>query len=453
MSAAARPLASRVPRPRSRALPPPLRPGRVAPRAIDEREVHSEVARRDRTFRHALLGADLVAALAGLAVAWTIGAPGLDPAVLLLLPLTAVAGKVAGLYDRDELVIRKTSLDELPRLLQLSALYTLVVWLADGTNEAGWSTALEVAVLWGTLAAAAFGGRLVARRVAARITVQERCLFVGDAATYARFARKVSRERQLTLVGRMSFQRPTRTGTRTAEPGELGDVLAWTCAHRVLIEPQALPAETMHELLRIAKRAGVRVSLLPRVLDVVGTSVVFDELGGMTVLGVRGFRLTRSALRTKRAFDVVAATVGVVTLAPVMVATAIALALDGGPILVRDWHVGRDGRPFRCLRFRRAAWMRRSELDALPQLFSVLAGHMSLVGPPPLAVRDGRPRGRDRRRLTLPPGMTGYWHVAGRGRAALQDVLKIDYLYVAGWSVWSDLKILLRSLRYLLDRR
>jgi lipopolysaccharide/colanic/teichoic acid biosynthesis glycosyltransferase len=245
----------------------------------------------------------------------------------------------------------------------------------------------------------------------------------------------------------------------------------------------------MLEFVRAAKAVGVRVSLLPRVFDVVGTSVVFDELDGMTVLGVRRFGLTRSSRATKRAFDLVGATAMLVVLGPLMALIALAIKLDTrGPVLFRQTRVGRDGMLFRICKFRTMVddaeslkeelrvlneaagglfkisddpritrvgrLLRKTSLDELPQLFNVVRGDMSLVGPRPL-VRDEDElvTGLDRRRLSLTPGMTGHWQILGSSRVPLPEMVKIDYLYVAGWSLWTDLKILLRTVPYMLRRR
>jgi lipopolysaccharide/colanic/teichoic acid biosynthesis glycosyltransferase len=231
------------------------------------------------------------------------------------------------------------------------------------------------------------------------------------------------------------------------------------------------------------------VSLLPRVLDVVGTAVVFDELDGTTVLGVRRFGLTRSSLLVKRAFDLAVAVPALVLLSPLMALIALAVRLDsGGPVFFRQVRVGRDGRPFRIWKFRTMVadaeqrkdelrrldpggdglfklrrdprttrvgrLLRQTSLDELPQLLNVLRGEMSIVGPRPLVVdEDAQIKGWDRRRLHLTPGMTGNWQIAGSGRVPLQEMVKIDYLYVAGWSLWLDLKILLRTIPHVLARR
>jgi lipopolysaccharide/colanic/teichoic acid biosynthesis glycosyltransferase len=149
--------------------------------------------------------------------------------------------------------------------------------------------------------------------------------------------------------------------------------------------------------------------------------------------------------------------------------------------------VGRDGRPFRIYKFRTMCdgadamkqgmngeaegaaglfkiaddpritrvgrLLRKTSLDELPQLINVLRGEMSLVGPRPLIVdEDSQITGWDRRRLALTPGMTGHWQILG-ARVALSEMVKIDYLYVAGWSLWSDIKLLIRTIPYMLARR
>jgi lipopolysaccharide/colanic/teichoic acid biosynthesis glycosyltransferase len=206
------------------------------------------------------------------------------------------------------------------------------------------------------------------------------------------------------------------------------------------------------------------------------------------MLGVRRFGLTRSSEVVKRGFDLAGASLLLLVFAPVLLAAALAIKLDSrGPVLFRQLRVGRDGRPFQILKFRTMVadaesrkdelrdlnerdglfkierdpritrvgrLLRRTSLDELPQLLNVVRGEMSLVGPRPLVLDEDRKiQGWQRRRLQLTPGVTGHWQILGSARIPLQEMVKIDYLYVANWSLWVDVKILLRTVTHVLTRQ
>jgi len=188
------------------------------------------------------------------------------------------------------------------------------------------------------------------------------------------------------------------------------------------------------------------------------------------------------------ASDLVGSAAGLVVLSPLLALLALAVRLDSpGRVLFRQRRIGRNGRHFEMLKFRTMVddaeaqkeelrhlneaeglfkiaedpritavgrLLRRTSLDELPQLWNVLRGEMSLVGPRPLVVEDDRQiEGWYRRRLELTPGMTGHWQILGSARVPLHEMVTIDYLYVANWSLWSDLKILARTVPHVLARR
>ena len=253
--------------------------------------------------------------------------------------------------------------------------------------------------------------------------------------------------------------------------------------HRIIIAPTTTDTKDVVDLIRVAKAAGVRVSVLPRMFEVVGSAVEFDDVDGMTMLGVRRFGFSRSSRALKRIFDVAVGSIVLLLFSPLFVVISLAILLDSkGSILFGQVRVGRDGHHFRILKFRSmvadadarkeellsvneageglfklsndprvtrvGAFLRHTSLDELPQLFNVLRGEMSLVGPRPLVVdEDAQVIGLDRSRLHLTPGMTGPWQVLG-SRVPMQEMVAIDYLYVANWSLWLDLQLLLRTVRH-----
>jgi exopolysaccharide biosynthesis polyprenyl glycosylphosphotransferase len=457
---------------------------------IRERDPRAEVTHRDAIFRRALVCADvLAAACAVLACVAALGDDALRPLALLALPLVAVAGRIEGIYDRDELLINKTTLDEAPQIFRLATLYTLLFILLQDHFVAGHLGAAQGAGLWASTAVLTVLARRVGRGFARSVTALERCLFVGSDRSCERLAAKLaSTGGRAVIAGRMSLGDARDGEDVAAAAATLHRLIHELNVHRVVIEPSApLPQATL-DFVREAKGTGARVSLLPRILEVVGSSIELDDVQGMTLLGVRHFGLSRSSALVKRGFDAAGAALGLALAAPLLAALALLIRLDSrGPAIYRQTRIGRDGRPFTMWKLRTmvdgadalkaglhglneadglfkiaadprvtrvGSRLRRYSLDELPQLVNVLRGEMSLVGPRPL-VRDDDARitGLDRRRLQLTPGMTGHWQILGSARVPLAEMIKLDYLYVAGWSLWADVKILLRTVPYVMARR
>jgi exopolysaccharide biosynthesis polyprenyl glycosylphosphotransferase len=449
------------------------------------RDLKLETASRTTAFRRALVGADLVAAGAALALISALAEHAVRPASLLTAVLVVVAAKVSRLYDRDEARLRKSTLEEVPALFQLSGLSAFLLFLGDGWL-AGHIGRVEILVLWGLLFLFLCIGRSLARRAALALLPPERCLVVGDQHRAEELLDKLA-GRGAQVVGFVPLveRRRRRAGTRVAEPcADLEAIIRRTRAHRVIAVPGShAEAESLLTCVSHAQELGAYVSLLPGMGEVIGSSVEFDHVDGVTLLGVHRFGLTRSSRMIKRAVDVVGATFGLLVVSPLLAVVALAIKLDSpGPVLFRQPRMGRRERPFDMLKFRTmqedaearrellAAMshageglfkvagdpritrvgrvLRRFSLDELPQLINVLRGDMSLVGPRPLVLdEDRRIEGRHRRRLQLSPGITGPWQVLGTAerRVPLRDMVTLDYLYVGNWSLWSDVKILLRT--------
>jgi lipopolysaccharide/colanic/teichoic acid biosynthesis glycosyltransferase len=258
--------------------------------------------------------------------------------------------------------------------------------------------------------------------------------------------------------------------------------------HRVFLIPTSADNDTMLDAVSRTAALGVKVSIVPRLFEVVGSTVEFDTIGGVTVLGVRRPGLTRSSRAIKRTMDIVGAGLGLLLFSPLLAIVALAIKLDTyGPVFFRQRRVGRDGHVFPMIKFRsmvdgaeaqRAALqslnetngifklsadprvtrvgrlLRRTSIDELPQLINVLLGQMSLVGPRPLVLDEDRlVEGRHRDRLQLAPGMTGPWQVLGPTRPPLSEMVKTDYLYAANWSLWTDVKIVVRTFAHVAGLR
>jgi exopolysaccharide biosynthesis polyprenyl glycosylphosphotransferase len=451
---------------------------------------------RDSIFRRMLLAADTLAITVAflLTMALSSGSPQLMWAGIAGLPILLLGAKISGLYGRDDALLRKTTLDEAPKLFQVATMCALAAWLAAGAIVAKSLDRHQVLFLWLVLTVLLIVMRTAARAIALRIAPAERCLFIGDAASCRAIRSKLVDHAGINanLVAHLDLESvepwstDARSSTRLAEVRDLARELD---IHRAIVAPRSANAAEVLDLVRTLKAVGVRVSVLPRLLEAIGSSVEFDELDGITVMAVRHFELTRSSVMVKRSFDLVCASILLLAVAPLMIAITAAIKLDSrGSIFFRQLRVGRHGKRFQIVKFRTMVpdaealkdslrhrneardglfkiaddprttgvgrFLRKSALDEMPQLLNVLKGEMSLVGPRPLVVEeDLRVEGWHRRRLELTPGMTGHWQILGPTRVPLAEMVAMDYLYVANWSLWTDVKILMRTVPHVLRGR
>jgi exopolysaccharide biosynthesis polyprenyl glycosylphosphotransferase len=217
---------------------------------------------------------------------------------------------------------------------------------------------------------------------------------------------------------------------------------------------------------------------VPRMFDLLTVRSHVDELAGLPVIDVAPPSLGPADRFAKRTLDIIVATAGLILLSPVFVAIAIAIKVSSpGPVLFGQQRIGRNGKPFRIYKFRTmsmdaerqreelaaanevdgpifkiqkdpritrvGAILRPTSLDELPQFINVLSGKMSLVGPRPFVTAESNEIGGwAARRFDVRPGVTGLWQVSGRNDLPFDELQRLDYSYVASWSLWWDLRIL-----------
>jgi exopolysaccharide biosynthesis polyprenyl glycosylphosphotransferase len=235
-------------------------------------------------------------------------------------------------------------------------------------------------------------------------------------------------------------------------------------------------------IMRQCEREQVRARIVPDLFQLALSRVDIEDLGGIPIIGVKEISITGWNLALKRASDILLSSAGLILLAPLMLLIAVAIKLDSpGPVLFKQVRVGKGGREFvfykfrsmrqgaeeerplladrdeavgpifkirhdpRCTRVGR--FLRRTSLDELPQLYNVLRGEMSLVGPrPALPSEVEQYQEWHRRRLEISPGITGLWQVSGRSQLTFDEMCLLDIYYLENWSLLLDLKIMLRTI-------
>jgi exopolysaccharide biosynthesis polyprenyl glycosylphosphotransferase len=235
-------------------------------------------------------------------------------------------------------------------------------------------------------------------------------------------------------------------------------------------------------VVRACERKNVSAHIVPDLFQMSLSRVDVDDLGGVPLVGVRDVGFGQRVRAVKRAVDVIGAALGLTLGAPFLGIVAAAIRLDSpGPAIFRQTRVGVNGRTFEMYKFRSmyegaeeqleeirdlnevagpifkmkddprvtgvGRILRRASLDELPQLWNVLRGDMSLVGPrPPLPSEVGQYMEWHKKRLEVRPGVTGLWQVSGRSLVSFDEQCLLDIYYIENWSLWLDFKILMRTL-------
>src|SRR4051812_14807898 len=309
-----------------------------------------------------------------------------------------------------------------------------------------------------------------------------RTVVVGSGPQADRVVRKLFEFAEGGLVPVANIRLEALTAPRALEHA----VRAHRAQHVVLVPTHSDDIDLVGHLQR-NRGLDARFSIVPPMGDLFLHPGRVSELGGVPFIALGRVLRTRNRFPGKRAFDVLASATLLLLLSPILALAAIAVRSDdGGPVLFRQRRVGKGGQTFGMLKFRsmvvgadamRAELqshnvtdgllfrvsddprvtrvgrvIRRLSVDELPQLWNVFRGDMSLVGPRPLPVDPDAFSQGDAERHTVLPGITGYWQISGGNGLTYQEMVTLDLAYIRNWSLWLDLRLLLRTLPALVHR-
>lgn len=442
--------------------------------------------RRQGAWRDALRRRMLAAADAGaflLAAAAVVAVEGSGTLwALTLLPVAIVLAKGHGLYDQDHVRIRHLTVDESGRLFYWATLSVAAVALVLGVLPVQSLEATLAVGMWAVLLVAAFLLRASARLLWRRFTPPERGLVIGEGELASAITRDLLLEpgHHIDLLPTIEAH-PSNGAKGTFDPKALDDLLAGLELDRLILALPDLDESALSASLAACRARGVKLSVAPPLRGMLGTAVDLTHLAELPVIEYRTWDASRSTMALKRTVDVTVSAIGLLVLAPLFLAIAVAVRLDSpGRALFKQRRAGLAGTPFRMFKFRTmvhnaeeriaeviaidrleepmfkvrddpritrmGSLLRKTSLDELPQLLNVLRGDMSLVGPrPEEAWLVARYSEAVRFRLNMRPGMTGPMQIHGRGELNFQERLAVEREYVENYSFWKDLRILVRT--------
>lgn len=267
--------------------------------------------------------------------------------------------------------------------------------------------------------------------------------------------------------------------------GDTANIPTMVAEHAIDEVIITLPWISHRKIMRViaqCERQNVRVKLVPDMFQISISQVELEVINGIPMLGVREPSIRGWNRAVKRTVDVLVVSLGLVILSPLMALIALAIRLNSqGPVIFKQIRVGRDGEEFLVYKFRTmredaedtkghlsdqneaqgpifkirddprctrvGRFLRRSSLDELPQLYNVLRGEMSLIGPrPPIPDEVKQYKPWQQRRLETSPGITGLWQVSGRSDLTFDEMVLLDLFYIENWSLLLDIKIALRTI-------
>jgi exopolysaccharide biosynthesis polyprenyl glycosylphosphotransferase len=406
----------------------------------------------------------------------------------VLLALTLSLYAAAGLY-RSRLSL--SVLDDLPalvgRVLAAAAITTSFALVLDA--------ALVQARLLGTAALMAGlvlllrgGAYTVVRRFRAAGWVSHATLIIGAGRVGGQLAELLLAHPSYGLrpVGFLDSDPLLATESRPVPllggQESLASIIVEFGVQDVIVAFGSAPESEMVDIIRTCDRLDAEIFFVPRLFELHNTSKDMDQVWGLPLVRLRRAAFRTLSWRLKRLVDIACASAALLALAPVLAVIAVAVRWEGGPgIIFRQERVGLDGRAFNVLKFRSlrpvdetesatkwniahddrlgpvGRFLRATSLDELPQLWNILRGDMTIVGPRPerphfvATFASTFPRYTARHRV--PSGLTGWAQVHGlRGDTSIEDRARFDNYYIENWSLWADVKIILRTVSTVLRR-
>jgi exopolysaccharide biosynthesis polyprenyl glycosylphosphotransferase len=461
----------------------------------------SRARRRGTVLARMLFTADSAAACIAAAIAvLSLGLTSAEPTSViyvagatLLWPLAAFS---IGLYRTDQLASWASAVNEIPRAFVSVLLITWPLFgLASvlGLEEAVAVTFLTVA---GTAAFTGVGRTIVRAGLHKVPDLRQRTLILGSGVVAGHVVEKLRNNAQFGLVPVGLVDDEVHDIGTPDLPwlgrfADLDTIIEAQSIDRVIIAFSRASHEQLLESIRACRDAGVTVDVVPRLFEFLDGVRALDQVGGLPLLSIGAPMLTSASIAAKRLLDVLGSLTLIFLFSPLTIAIAIAIKLESrGPIFFRQPRSGRGNSSFDLIKFRSmyvdaekrkdemselneagdgvmfkiredprvtrvGRFIRRFSLDELPQLFNVLKGEMSLVGPRPLIFPEtaALDEAWHLRRLELRPGLTGPWQVYGRSQSPFQEMVRFDYQYVAGWSLARDIEILLATLPAVMSGR
>jgi exopolysaccharide biosynthesis polyprenyl glycosylphosphotransferase len=445
-----------------------------------------------------LFGDALAACLAAALAVVILGLAGLDgfyfvACAVVLWPISAFS---IGLYRGDQLASWASAVPEVPRSFVAVLLITWPLFgVASATGIANPVTLTFISVV-GIAAFASIARTVVRAGLHKSNELRQRTLILGSGVVAGQVVEKLGKNAQFGLVPIGIVDDDVHMVGSPDLPwlGRMADLRAIIDdqqAERVIIAFSRASHEQLLECIRACRDAGVSVDVVPRLFEFLDGVRALDQVGGLPLLSIGSPMLTSVSMAAKRILDVIGSLALLILFAPLMIAIAIAIKLESrGPVFFRQPRAGRGRSSFRLVKFRSmyvdaedrkdeiadlneasdgvmfkiredprvtriGGFLRRFSMDELPQLFNVLIGEMSLVGPRPLIFpeTDALEEHWHLRRLELRPGLTGPWQVYGRSQSPFQEMVRFDYQYVAGWSLARDIEILLATLPAVISGR